>query len=241
MTVGRRPADIRRGAPAAAAQPRALHGHLDRVSRDGWVSGWCWYPDFPDEHVELTVLVDDEPVGTMRAANFRPDLQHAGIGDGTHGFSFALPYAALADKGTLRVAVQDSRTGRNLSDPITVRLGRMAAAEDRIQDLERQVRLLRGHIDDLTRAGRGARRGPRRARTVRHRRRVLPGLGAGRRRAARRRRRQFGAAGLAGALEEVAARYAPITLALPCASGRDRLHRRHGRVRRDLPLHRRIA
>ncbi len=201
---------------AAPEPPRLLHGNLDRVSRDGWISGWCWYPDFPGEHVELTVLVDDEPVGTTRAANFRQDLQHAGIGDGSHGFSFALPYAALADKGTLRVSVQDSRSGRAISDPINVRLGRMAAAEDRIQDLERQIRLLRGHIEDLTRVAeaRDEDRATRELFTT-----VAAffadlakgGLGRGEGGNAR----EFGAAGLAGALEQVASRYAAITLALP--------------------------
>jgi len=136
----------------AGALP-TLSGHLDRVSRDGWVSGWCWYPDRPGAHVDLAVLVDEERVGSIRADGFRPDLQQAGIGDGTHGFAFALPYAVLADKGTLRVAVQEAGTGRNLSDPVTVRLGRMAAAEERIIDLERQVRLLRGQIEELVQLG----------------------------------------------------------------------------------------
>jgi glycosyltransferase involved in cell wall biosynthesis len=207
-------AAVRKTAPTEARMSRLLHGNLDRVSRDGWVSGWCWYPDYPDEHVELAVLVDDQPVGTMLASNFRPDLQHAGIGDGSHGFSFALPYAALADKGTLKVAVQDAHTGRALSEPITVRLGRMAAAEDRIQDLERQVRLLRGHIEDLTRLG-AARDEDRAARelfsTVAAFFTDLAQGESGRGGAPR----EFGAAGLAGALEEVASRYAAITLAAP--------------------------
>ncbi len=141
----------RGAATAAPAAELLLAGHLDRVSRDGWVSGWCWYPERPTEHVELTVLVDDLPVGTVRADAHRPDLQQAGIGDGTHGFSFALPYAALAERGTLTVAVQESRSGRNLSDPITMRLGRLAAAEERIQDLERSIRLLRGQLDEVRR------------------------------------------------------------------------------------------
>jgi glycosyltransferase involved in cell wall biosynthesis len=201
------------GATAAAAEPEtapALHGHLDRVSRDGWVTGWCWYPDRPEEHVELAVLVDDDRVATIRAANFRPDLQQAGIGDGTHGFSTALPYSALADKGTLRVTVQDARTGRNLSDPVIVRLGRMAAAEDRINDLERQIRLLRGQIDELAQVGR-ARDEDRAARelfgTVAS---FFADLAEGR----PGRAQEFGASGLAGALADVASRYAPITLAL---------------------------
>ncbi len=139
-------------AVAVAAGPAPLlTGNLDRVSRDGWVSGWCWYPERPGEHVELTVLVDDMPVGTVRADAFRPDLQQAGIGDGSHGFSFALPYGVLAERGTLTVAVQESRSGRNLSDPITMRLGRLAAAEERIEDLERNIRLLQGQLEELRR------------------------------------------------------------------------------------------
>lgn len=129
--------------------PGTLTGSLDRVSRDGWVSGWCWYPERPQAHVALTVLVDDAPVGNVVADAFRPDLQQAGIGDGRHGFSFALPYAVLAERGTLTVAVQERDGGRTLGAPITMRLGRMAAAEDRIQDLERQIRLLRGEIEAL--------------------------------------------------------------------------------------------
>lgn len=209
------PAEAPRVTPIMAAPHDApvLQGNLDRVSRDGWVSGWCWYPNRPGEHVSLTVTVDDEPVGSMLADNFRTDLQQAGIGDGTHGFSFALPYSALADKGTLRVAVQESGTQRLLGDPITVRLGRMAAAEDRIQDLERQLRLLRGQIDELAR-GAAAQHEDRAARELfgtvasffldlaQHGATGLAG-------------RPLGGVGLASALEEVAARHAPITLALP--------------------------
>ncbi len=138
-----------------ATAPAALTGSLDRVSRDGWVSGWCWFPERPEAHVELAVLVDDTPVGEVVADAFRPDLQQAGIGDGRHGFSFAIPYAVLAERGTLTVRVQERHTGRTLGAPITMRLGRMAAAEERIQDLERQIRLLRGEIDALRRGDAG--------------------------------------------------------------------------------------
>jgi hypothetical protein len=206
-------ADADSEAAAAVGQLPTLSGHLDRVSRDGWVSGWCWYPDKPGVHVDLTVLVDEERAGTIRADGFRPDLQQAGIGDGTHGFAFALPYAMLSDKGTLRVAVQEAGTGRNLSDPVTVRLGRMAAAEERIIDLERQVRLLRGELDEL--AHRGAMRDEDRAArdlfaTVAEFFGDLARGGVGRIAAG-----GIGAAGLAGALEDLTARYAPLTLAQP--------------------------
>ena len=137
------------GAPQQDAPQRALHGNLDRVTRDGWVSGWCWYPDDPDAPVDLTILVDNEAVGSTRAGTFRADLKEAGIGDGSHGFAFALPWSALADKGMLSITVRETGTGTVLGDPILMRAGRVAMAEERIQDLERQLRLLRSQLDEI--------------------------------------------------------------------------------------------
>jgi glycosyltransferase involved in cell wall biosynthesis len=134
---------------AGVASP--LTGNLDRVTRDGWVSGWCWDPAHPTARVTLDVLVDEEVVGSTLAANWRADLQQAGIGDGSHGFSYALPYEVLAQKGTLRVRVQEAGSGRPVSDPVVLRIGRQAEAEQRIAELERHVRLLRGRVDELLR------------------------------------------------------------------------------------------
>lgn len=136
--------------PPPAPLPRVLKGNLDRVTRDGWVLGWCWYPNFPGEQVDLTVLVDGQPVGTTRAADFRPDLQAANIGDGTHGFSFALPWSALADKGLIRITARETASGTTIGDPMLLRAGRMALAEDRIQELEREIRLLKSHLGEMT-------------------------------------------------------------------------------------------
>jgi glycosyltransferase involved in cell wall biosynthesis len=203
------------GAPASvtwrvampAAPPEALpalQGHLDRVSRDGWVSGWCWYPERPDVHVELDVLVDDVRVGSVRAESYRPDLQQAGIGDGTHGFAYALPYSALADRGTLTVAVQERGSGRALSEPIVMRLGRMAAAEERIHALERTIRLLRGQIEELQ-------RGDTRREEERAARALFATVAAFFQNLAEGRP----AASMSGALDELAARLPPLALALP--------------------------
>lgn len=202
--------------PEAAATPAAaapelpvLHGNLDRVSRDGWVSGWCWYPGRPEAHVPLSIYVDNQLVDEIVAAGFRPDLQQAGVGDGSHGFSYALPYPALANKGTLTVSVQESGTGRNLSEPVVVRFGRMAAVEERIQDLERQLRLMRGQIEEFGRAVR-AHHEDRAARELfgtvaAFFQELAEGGAAG----------GVRGLGLAGALDDIAARFAPLTLALP--------------------------
>lgn len=135
--------EVRPDPPPAPSAPPAMHGNLDGVTKDGFVSGWCWYPAAPDEHIGLTILVDDEPVGTTAAAKFRADLKEAGIGDGTHGFVFALPWSALADKVLLRISVRETQTRTLLGEPVLMRAGRLMAAEERIQDLERQIRRLR--------------------------------------------------------------------------------------------------
>jgi glycosyltransferase involved in cell wall biosynthesis len=182
-----------------------LSGNIDRVSRDGWVSGWCWFPDQPEAHVELAVLVDGVKVGEVRADTFRPDLREAGIGDGTHGFAFALPYSVLADRGTLTVVVQELRSGRPLGDPITARIGRMAAMEERVQDLERQIRLLQSQLEDMRRIA-DARDEEQEARslfaTVAA---FFQDLAEG----------GPGSIGLAGALARVTARWRPLDLAVP--------------------------
>ena len=121
------------------------------MTRDGWVSGWCFDPAQPAARIELDVLVDEEVVGSTLAANWRADLQPAGIGDGSHGFSYALPYEVLAKKGTLRIRVQETGGGRAVADPVVLRIGRQAQAEQRLGELERQVRLLRGRVDELLR------------------------------------------------------------------------------------------
>ncbi|MDA8251141.1 MAG: hypothetical protein M0Z28_18485, partial [Rhodospirillales bacterium] len=192
------------------AAPAALTGSIDRVSRDGWVSGWCWYPDRPQERVALSILIDDAAVGHVVADTYRADLQQAGIGDGRHGFSYALPYGAIAERGTLTVSVQDQHSGRLLGERVTLRLGRMAAAEERIQDLERQIRLLRGQLDEMRRLASG-RDDARAARelfaTVAAFFQEIAEGGAGL--AGR------GGAALPAAIAEVTARWAPLTLAVP--------------------------
>ena len=127
-----------------------LKGNLDQVTLDGWVSGWCWYPNAPERTVELTVLADDEPVGQTRAANYRADLEEAGVGDGAHAFSFAMPWAVMSRKGSMTVAVRDVATGQALGEPVTLRLGALTPTEERIEDLERQLRILRSELGSVS-------------------------------------------------------------------------------------------
>ncbi len=147
-------------------EPPHVAGNVDRVTRDGWVSGWCWSPSEPGRRVALAIWVDDEIVGGTVASMFRADLQDAGIGDGGHGFSYALPYEVLAERGRMRVSVRDAGTGELLSEPVDLRLGRMAQTEQRVVALERQVRLLRGQIEELARRDQGSPQADQRAATA---------------------------------------------------------------------------
>jgi hypothetical protein len=192
------------GAPPTV--PRTLHGNLDRVSPDGWVSGWCWYPDHPDEHADLTILVDGEAVGVTQATVFRADLREAGIGDGSHGFAFALPWSALAEKGMLTITVRETATGTVLGDPILTRAGRAALAEERIQDLERQLTLLRSQLDEISRQ--------KQARDEDRAARELFATVAGFFKALAEGDGTTGG-GLKAAVEDVTSRFAPLPLAIP--------------------------
>jgi serralysin len=75
-----------------SAQPDGtlpLEGFLDNVCRDG-LRGWarCAEAAAP---VRLTIWDNGVAVGMVQADRHRPDLEHAGIGDGCHGFEFAFP------------------------------------------------------------------------------------------------------------------------------------------------------
>ena len=140
-------------ASAPAAGP-ALRAHLDRVGEEGVVSGWCWDPARPGRRVRLEVRVDGEPVGTVAADGFRGDLRDAGIGDGAHAFSFLLPWEVVAGRSLAHVGVADADTGVALHASAVFRRQAMLPVEERLREVERQLRLLAARLGDAeTRAG----------------------------------------------------------------------------------------
>jgi hypothetical protein len=64
-------------------------GYIDSI-RGRMIRGWAFNGAAPGERVALRILADGEPIGEARAELFRSDLKHSGIGDGAHGFEFAL-------------------------------------------------------------------------------------------------------------------------------------------------------
>jgi hypothetical protein len=125
-----------------SATPSVIEGNLDGVSADGVVGGWCWNPLQPDRRINVTVAIDGQVVGTTRAANVRPDLKKAGIGDGAHGFTFVLGASLLEITGQISVSVADADTGQAFGVPCVARLGQLAATQDRLADIEHAIRRL---------------------------------------------------------------------------------------------------
>ncbi len=131
----------------AAAGP-ALRAYLDRVGEEGLVSGWCWDPARPERRVRLEVRVDGEPVGTALADGFRGDLRDAGIGDGAHAFSFLLPWEVVASRSLAQVGVADADTGAALHASAVFRRQAVLPVEERLREVERQLRLLAARLGD---------------------------------------------------------------------------------------------
>lgn len=65
-------------------------GRVERV-RDGVLTGWAGKSDDPVWRAGIHVIVDGAEVAAGRADLDRPELAAGGLGDGRHGFEFALP------------------------------------------------------------------------------------------------------------------------------------------------------
>jgi hypothetical protein len=126
-------------------------GWLEMISEKGWVQGWAWYPDRPDERVELEMLVDGAPAGTTIAMRLREDVLNAGHGDGRYGFSWPLPYQVLAQPRDVTITARDKKTGYVLPEPRLFRRRVVVDAMRKINDLEDQLRLLTATLDGVER------------------------------------------------------------------------------------------
>jgi len=76
------------------------------------ISGWAWDPQQPNTPISVSIYADDNLVATVSANQFRQELLNAGIGNGTHGFSFATP-ANLKNGQPHQIRV---RIGSTMSD-----------------------------------------------------------------------------------------------------------------------------
>jgi len=86
-------------AATIAKQPQT--GWLDSADCSA-ISGWAWDSSQPSARLEINLYdgsTQGSPFATLSAANYRQDLQQAGIGDGVHAFYMNTP-ATLKDGRT---------------------------------------------------------------------------------------------------------------------------------------------
>ncbi len=129
--------------PAPDPAMPELQGYLEPVTAKGTVKGWARYPAFPNERVELEILVDDHPAGTTRAVAYRADVAGNGQGDGRSGFSWPLPYLVLAEAEDVTISVRDKKTGAILPEPRPYRQAFTSEALRKIAALEADIAALR--------------------------------------------------------------------------------------------------
>ena len=70
-------------------------GYLDRVTCDR-IDGWAWNSGRPNDPVDVDIYDGSTRLATATANQYHSDLVAAGKGNGSHGFSYALP-ASLKD------------------------------------------------------------------------------------------------------------------------------------------------
>ena len=86
--------------PNSAAAPKQT-GWLDVADCSG-ISGWAWDSSQPSSRLQIDLYdgaIQGSPFATVTAANYRRDLQQAGIGDGAYAFYLTTP-ASLKDGRT---------------------------------------------------------------------------------------------------------------------------------------------
>jgi SAM-dependent methyltransferase len=88
-------------------------GYIDACD-DGTLLGWAARPGDPAP-VTVEVLCDGVVLGSAIARLYREDLKAAGIGDGRHGFSFAVPSATRA-RGSYFLEARAAQSGTPLGN-----------------------------------------------------------------------------------------------------------------------------
>jgi SAM-dependent methyltransferase len=91
------------------------------------IRGWA-FDDATGASPRLIVQLGDDIVGEIVGTEFRPDLRAAGIGDGRHGFTFAVPTAAATAPAILSVRFAEDRVPLTGGELVLLR-HTMAAAE----------------------------------------------------------------------------------------------------------------
>lgn len=78
------------------------HGDVHEVfcgdlgeSTPGVLAGWVWSPLLPEMRLTVDILINGRVIALVVADSYRSDLRAAGVGDGMHSFSLAIPRKEL--------------------------------------------------------------------------------------------------------------------------------------------------
>lgn len=87
-------------------------GFLDVANCDT-IAGWAWNKVQPNSPVQVDIFDGETKLGTVTADTARPDLAKGNIGNGQHGFGYAVT-AALRDGNAHTIHARVSGTTREL-------------------------------------------------------------------------------------------------------------------------------
>ncbi len=125
-----------------------MKGHIDLVTPEGLVSGWCWDETSPDARVHVTIVVDGVDMGSTLACLYRGDLKQVGIGDGHHAFQLTLSQFPFANRREQRVTLIDTATRTIICPPFILRSKVTADFDGRLEQLELRSRLLEERLKE---------------------------------------------------------------------------------------------
>jgi hypothetical protein len=80
----------RPGSATASAAVEVYQGRHEAADCAG-TSGWAWDRTQPGRPIYVSIYEDATLLANVLADGFRPDLAGDGVGDGRHGFAYALP------------------------------------------------------------------------------------------------------------------------------------------------------
>jgi glycosyltransferase involved in cell wall biosynthesis len=121
-----------------------IRGAADYADTAGAIRGWCWSPDEPAVHRDVTIMLQGQPIATVQANRSRSDLLRVGIGDGRNAFDSVISAAnAILREGTLLTA-HDAATG--------VQFGHVTVCRP-AQEVDQGVPIVEGYFDGVTPEG----------------------------------------------------------------------------------------
>jgi glycosyltransferase involved in cell wall biosynthesis len=104
--------------PATPIKPLPQYnGIIDSIA-SGFIRGWVYSPETPNESIDFKVLLDGTELLQGSANLYREDLEHAGFGNGLHGYS--CPHHLLEDKHTGQTLQLVSLDNQPIGQPFEV-------------------------------------------------------------------------------------------------------------------------